>query len=88
MPACQTTAAPASGVPAPLPTPPASVRPLAVAAAAPEPLAAPGVVSAPLGFGLEQSALDAIGSWRFAPARYGERPVAVYYRWNILFSLR
>ncbi|MBP9899303.1 MAG: energy transducer TonB, partial [Gemmatimonadales bacterium] len=44
--------------------------------------------SAPLGFGLEQSALDAIGSWRFAPARYGERPVAVYYRWNILFSLR
>lgn len=46
------------------------------------------VVSAPLGFGLEQSALDAIASWRFAPARYGERPVAVYYRWNILFSLR
>ncbi len=46
------------------------------------------VVSAPLGFGLEQSALDAIGSWKFAPARYGERPVAVYYRWNILFSLR
>ncbi|MBP9825652.1 MAG: energy transducer TonB [Thermoanaerobaculia bacterium] len=46
------------------------------------------VVSAPLGFGLEQSALDAIGSWRFAPARYGERPVAVYYRWNILFNLR
>ena len=23
-----------------------------------------------------------------APARYGDRPVAVYYRWNILFSLR
>ncbi len=46
------------------------------------------VVSSPLGFGLEQSALDAIRSWRFAPARYGERPVAVYYRWNILFSLR
>ncbi len=46
------------------------------------------VVSAPLGFGLEQSALDAIRSWKFAPARYGERPVAVYYRWNVLFSLR
>jgi protein TonB len=46
------------------------------------------VVSAPLGFGLEQSALDAIRSWRFAPARFGDRPVAVYYRWNILFSLR
>ncbi|MEO7794030.1 MAG: energy transducer TonB [Thermoanaerobaculia bacterium] len=46
------------------------------------------VVSSPLGFGLEQSALDAVRSWRFAPARYGERPVAVYYRWNILFSLR
>jgi protein TonB len=46
------------------------------------------VVSSPLGFGLEQSALDAIRSWRFAPARYGDRPVAVYYRWNILFSLR
>jgi protein TonB len=46
------------------------------------------VVSSPLGFGLEQSALEAIGSWRFAPARYGDRPVAVYYRWNILFSLR
>lgn len=46
------------------------------------------VVSSPLGFGLEQSALEAIRSWRFAPARYGERPVAVYYRWNILFSLR
>ncbi len=46
------------------------------------------VVSAPLGFGLEQSALEAIKSWRFAPARFGDRPVAVYYRWNILFSLR
>lgn len=46
------------------------------------------VVSSPLGFGLEQSALDAIRSWRFAPARYGDRPVAVYYRWNIVFSLR
>ena len=46
------------------------------------------VVSAPLGFGLEQSALDAIQSWRFAPARFGDRPVAVNYRWNILFSQR
>ncbi len=46
------------------------------------------VVSSPLGFGLEQSALDAIRSWRFAPARFGDRPVAVYYRWNILFTLR
>ena len=46
------------------------------------------VVSTPLGFGLEQSALDAVRAWRFAPARYGERPVAVYYRWNILFTLR
>jgi protein TonB len=46
------------------------------------------VVSAPLGFGLEQSALEAVRSWRFAPARHGDRPVAVYYRWNILFSLR
>lgn len=46
------------------------------------------VVSPPLGFGLEQSALEAIRSWRFAPARFGDRPVAVYYRWNILFSLR
>jgi protein TonB len=46
------------------------------------------VVSAPLGFGLEKSALDAIQSWRFAPARYGDRPVSVYYRWNIIFSLR
>ncbi len=46
------------------------------------------VVSAPLGFGLEQSALEAIRAWRFAPARFGDRPVAVYYRWNILFSLR
>ncbi|MEO8196867.1 MAG: energy transducer TonB [Thermoanaerobaculia bacterium] len=51
-------------------------------------LQAARVVSAPLGFGLEQSALDAIRSWRFAPARFGDRPVAVYYRWNILFSLR
>ena len=46
------------------------------------------VVSSPLGFGLEQSALDAVRAWRFAPARFGDRPVAVYYRWNILFSLR
>ena len=46
------------------------------------------VVSSPLGFGLEQSALDAIRNWKLAPARYGERPIAVYYRWNILFSLR
>ena len=46
------------------------------------------VVSSPLGFGLEQSALDAVRAWRFAPARYGDRPIAVYYRWNILFSLR
>lgn len=46
------------------------------------------VVSAPIGFGLEQSALDAVRAWRFAPARYGDRPVSVYYRWNIQFSLR
>jgi protein TonB len=46
------------------------------------------VVSSPLGFGLEKSALDAVQSWRFAPARYGDRPVSVYYRWNIIFSLR
>ncbi len=46
------------------------------------------VVSTPLGFGLEQSALDAVRAWRFAPARYGDRPVSVYYRWNIQFSLR
>lgn len=46
------------------------------------------VVSSPLGFGLEQSALDAIRAWRFAPARFGDRPVSVYYRWNVLFSLR
>jgi len=54
----------------------------------PEPQSSARVVSSPLGFGLEQSALEAIRSWRFAPARYGDRPVAVYYRWNILFSLR
>ena len=46
------------------------------------------VVSPPLGFGLEQSALDAIRRWQFSPARYGDRPVAVYYRWNVLFTLR
>ncbi|MEO8275742.1 MAG: TonB family protein [Thermoanaerobaculia bacterium] len=46
------------------------------------------VVSSPLGAGLEESALAAVRNWRFAPARYGDRPISVYYRWNIVFSLR
>jgi protein TonB len=39
------------------------------------------------GFGLEQAALDAVRTWRFAPAtRHGE-PVAVRYRLSIQFRI-
>ncbi len=46
------------------------------------------VISRPLGFGLEDSALKAIYQWRFAPARLGDRPLAVYFNLTVEFSLQ
>lgn len=46
------------------------------------------VISHPLGFGLEESALKAIYRWRFAPARLGERPLAVFFNLTVDFSLQ
>ncbi len=46
------------------------------------------VISHPLGFGLEESALKAIYKWRFAPARLGERPLAVFFNLTVDFSLQ
>lgn len=46
------------------------------------------VLSRPLGFGLEDSALKAIYQWRFEPARLGDRPMAVYFNLTIDFSLQ
>lgn len=41
-----------------------------------------------LGFGLTESAVRAVGSWRFEPARLAGRPVAVRYTLTVRFSLR
>lgn len=41
-----------------------------------------------LGLGLEESAMDAVRAWRFSPARLGSRPVAVYFRLTVRFTLR
>ena len=41
-----------------------------------------------LGFGLEESALDALRAWRFAPATLHGRPVSVYYRLSVDFKLQ
>lgn len=43
------------------------------------------VVSGP-GFGLEQAALDAVRTWRFAPATLDDQPVAV--RWRLVVTFR
>jgi protein TonB len=44
-------------------------------------------VNPPLGFGLEDAALDALRSWRFTPARLNGEPVAVLYRLQVRFQL-
>lgn len=41
-----------------------------------------------LGLGLEESAMEAVRAWRFSPARLGARPVAVYFRLTVRFTLR
>jgi len=41
-----------------------------------------------LPFGLTESALAAVESWRFAPARFRGRPIAVRYQLTVLFELR
>lgn len=41
-----------------------------------------------LPFGLTESALRAVGQWRFEPATHGGRPVAVLYNLTIKFELR
>jgi|CXWL01.1.fsa_nt_gi protein TonB len=46
------------------------------------------LLSTPLGFGLDQAAIDAVRAWRFSPARRGDRPVAVYFRLTVNFNLR
>ena len=45
-------------------------------------------ISAPLGFGLEDAALKALASWRFAPAELQGKPVSVYYRLSVRFQLQ
>ena len=45
-------------------------------------------VSTPLGFGLDEAAMTAVRNWRFEPARIGARPVAVYFRLTVRFTLR
>ena len=46
------------------------------------------VVVKKLGFGLTESAVRAVGTWRFQPARLGDRPVAVRYTLTVRFTLR
>jgi protein TonB len=41
-----------------------------------------------LGFGLEESAVEAVSKWRFAPATYRGKPVPVLYNLSVKFSLR
>lgn len=41
-----------------------------------------------LGFGLDESALRTVGTWRFEPARRNGRPIAVIYNLVINFRLR
>jgi protein TonB len=45
-------------------------------------------VNPPLGFGLEEAALSALADWRFAPALLNERPVSVFYRLSVTFTLQ
>jgi protein TonB len=45
-------------------------------------------INAPLGFGLEEAALKALASWRFAPAELQGQPVSVYYRLSVNFRLQ
>lgn len=44
-------------------------------------------VNAPLGFGLEAAALAALDSWRFTPATLHGKPISVFYRLTVRFSL-
>jgi protein TonB len=41
-----------------------------------------------LGFGLDESALEAVRRWRFAPATLDGRPVPVYFHLTVRFELR
>jgi protein TonB len=41
-----------------------------------------------LGFGLEESALDALRTWRFSPATLHGQPVSVFYRLSVDFKLQ
>ncbi len=45
------------------------------------------VLSRPLGFGLEESALNAVRQWRFSPATRNGKAVAVYFQLTVNFSL-
>ena len=42
----------------------------------------------PLGYGLDQAAIDAVNQWKFEPARSDGKPVKVYIRARINFSAR
>lgn len=44
-------------------------------------------VNPPLGFGLEEAALEALRRWKFAPAELDGRPIAVFYRLSVNFRL-
>ena len=44
-------------------------------------------VNTPLGAGLEESALKALSTWKFAPAELNGQPVSVYYRLSVTFRL-
>lgn len=41
----------------------------------------------PLGFGLDEAALEAAGQWRFTPATLHGKPVAVYMNLTVTFSM-
>jgi TonB family protein len=41
----------------------------------------------PSGFGFEEAATEAVGSWRFRPATQNGRPVAVFFTVNVGFDL-
>jgi protein TonB len=45
------------------------------------------VVRKPLGFGLDQRAVEAVRQWRFLPARLNGRPVAVYFTLTVRYDL-
>jgi len=72
---------------------PKSVQPLAISGAAilrviVDELGKPQVadIVTPLGFGLDQAAIDAVNQWEFVPAQKDGKGVKVYFRVRVNFS--